>query len=182
MPHFVFTFSGSPAGCVERICLYTPWSQPQRDQTGQVRTPEQMAWAYLLQFAAQRDQAGNPIMVLPQGAQVGCTRITDSGDKPNVYCVQTALPQVTRAQHNAPFSTPVGNGQMLTMPPEAQRGRTAPVGSLEEIHDCALTNSADALFGESDGLGGTFSDIDRQTGQEVLRQATAPLPRRIAGQ
>lgn len=174
MPHYVFTFTPSVAGCVERVCLFTPW----------VQNGPALAWQWLQQFARTPDPSGRPVLMFAQNCNVGCTCTNPggAGTAPNVYCVQKAEPLIDRQQINAPYGSPIGNGHALTMPPLPTKGRDAssPQGMYENMPDCALANNADPMFGDSDGAGGTFSDLD-STGHEVIRQMTSPFPQKVVG-
>lgn len=177
MPHFVFTLEPPQAGCVERVCMFSPWPQAQQ------------AWNWLLQYAQQPGPFGQPMIMFAQGAKVSnctCTNQGGQGQQPNVYCVQRSMPTVDRQQVNAPYNTPLANGYNLTPPPVAgpsgQRRDPLqnPQGMYEDLTDAALAASADAVFGEMDGAGGTFTDVDSR-GNETLRGITAPYPKKVTG-
>ncbi len=182
MPHYCFTFDPPQAGCVARVCLYTPWTQNARSPQGQVVDPAGQAWGYLLQYANQRDPQGQPLLVFPPNPQIGCTCTNPGGTgrDPNVYCIQTHMPYVDRAQVNAPYNTPVASGRSFAPPPMPSKERTAPQGMYEDLTDCALAANGDTVFGDSDGAGGTYSDVDSQ-GREIPRQMTMPFPQKVAG-
>lgn len=181
MPHYCFTFDPPQAGCVVRVCLFTPWTQPARTPQGNL-DPSGQAWAYLLQYAQQRDAQGQPFIVFPQDPQIGCTVLNPggTGNQPNVYCVQKAEPLVDRQQVNAPYNSPVASGRGFSPPPMPSKDRAAPQGMYEDLTDCALPATADAVFGEMDGAGGTYTDVDSQ-GREVPRQMMMPPGPKVVG-
>lgn len=182
MPHFCFTFDPPQAGCAIRVCLFTPWTQPARAPNGQPMDPAQQAWAYLQQYANQRDQQGQPALVFPPNPEIKCTCLNPggTGNQPNVYCIQKADPDIGRAQINAPYNHPVGNGQSWAPPPLPSKERAAPQGAMEDLTDCALSATGDTVFGEMDGAGGTYSDVDSQ-GREIPRQMFMPPSPKIVG-
>ncbi len=182
MPHFVFTFEPAAAGCVERVCLFTPWTQPARGPDGGIMQPWQQAYGFLMQYAQQRDPQNNPLLVFTPGVQFKCTCITPggAGNTPNIYCIQKADPYIDRQQVNAPFNMPVASGRNFTPPPLPSKERVVPQGMYEDMHDCALAATSDSILGEMDGAAGTFTDIDSQ-GNEVVRGVTAPFPRKVTG-
>lgn len=182
MPHFCFTFEPSSAGCVERVCLFTPWAQPARAPNGSVVQPADQAWAYLQSFASQRDQNNNPSLVFSPGCKINCmcTNPGGTGNTPNVYCIQKADPYVGRAQVNAPYGQPVSSGGMMSTPPLPSKDRLVPQGVYEELNDCALPRTNDSLLGEMDGEGGTYTDVDSQ-GREIPRQMMMPPSQKVAG-
>src|SRR6187402_410045 len=98
MPHFLFSFSPSQAGCVERVCLSVPWTQTQRTPQGGTVSPSDAAWNYLQSVAAQRDSNGQPLLVFPQGAKIDCNCLNPAGSSPNqpptIYCIQICQPVV----------------------------------------------------------------------------------------
>ncbi len=170
MPHFAFFFSPSQVGCVERLVVQTPWYQPAQGPNGQIMDPSALAWSYVL----QQVQAGS--LVLPENAQMKCTVTNPGGHSkvPVIYCIQTAIPQIDRAQVNAPFNSPVGSGRGLTEPPrQVPRNQVGSGGMYEDLSDCALASSADSILGEADGAAGTWSDLDSQ-GRETVRQMAVP--------
>ncbi len=174
MPHFMFSVGkgAEVGGCVERVCLFTPWHKPTQvtnSQTGQpmVLQPVQIAWNWLAQQA----------LVWPQGAEIKPIMLNPggTGSAPVVYCIQKTDPVLERAQVNAPYGSPQGNGQVLTMPPiAAPKGQQSMNhGSYEEIHSSGLPNTGDTMMGEFDTLGGTFSDLE-SNGTETIRQMAIP--------
>ncbi len=188
MPHFVFIFEPAQAGCVERVALSTPWHQPVRTPQGQVLDPGAQAWSFLMQYAQQRDQFGQPALIFPSNLQPAgikciCTNPAGHSPQPNVYCIQKTEPMIDRQQVNAPYNMPVSSGGGLTLPPVQQPAnapRIAPQGMYEDLTDSALPATADAVFGEMDGAGGTYTDIDSQ-GREIKRGMTAPFPNKVTG-
>lgn len=187
MPHFAFTFEPSQAGCVERVCLFTPWDKQARAPNGAVVQPAEQAWTFLQQYAQQRDQSGNPLLTFTPGCKIGCTCINPGGQgqQPNVYCVQKADPYVGRAQVNAPWGAPVASGVSLAPPPlpgqpGAARQGCAPQGMYDDLGDSALALTGDSVFGEVDGYGGTYTDVDSQ-GREVKREIAMPFPQKVTG-
>lgn len=193
MPHFLFMCpqGKETPGCIERFMVYVPWNKPapamnghgqplSNPQTGQpvMMTPAQMAW----QWGYEQLKNSYPF---PPGVPYNCQQLTNGAPEPSAYCVQTTPPAESRVPVNAPWGTPVASHQNLTMPPSAtpQGGpRGAPQGMYEEIHDCGLVTNADPMMGEIDGAGGTFTDIDRLTGQEVVRQTYMPASPKHIGQ
>ncbi len=189
MPHFTFIFTPAQAGCVERVVLSTPWFQNARGPQGQVVDPGAQAWAYLLNFAQQRDQFGQPCLIFPSGLQPSgiqciCTNPNGHSQQPNVYCIQKTEPLVDRQQINAPYSMPVSSGGGLTPPPAQpppNAPRAVPQGMYEDLTDSALASTADSVLGDMDGAGGTYTDVDSQ-GREVKRGMMSPYPNKVAGQ
>lgn len=175
MPHFCFVNQTPvPAGFVERICAYSPWTKTQAMQTpnGVVQLdPLQAAWNAIQQLAAQNGWAfAEGVNYAPQITN----KVTDMGPAFKVYCIQFAQPGVERTQVNAPYGVPVGNGRQLTMPPMAKRERDVPQGAYEQVDSCALpTTPGDGLLSEMDGEGGTFTDLD-SLGNEVVRHEFMP--------
>ncbi len=165
-------------GCVERVCLYTPWNQPQQVQNPQngqivVMNPGQLAWQWLSSQGLVFPQGVSftPAVINPQG-----TNPAGANNQPAIYCVQKTDQSVERAQVSAPYANPVGNGKYLTEPPVQQpKGapRAVPQGAYEDLHDAGLAINSDPMMGEMDGAAGTFSDID-STGTERLRQNFMP--------
>jgi len=186
MPHFLFIFEPAQAGCVERVSLSTPWHQPVQTRQGQIMDPGAQAWAYLMNFAQQKDQFGQPCLIFPNGLQPSgikciCTNPTGHSQQPNVYCIQKTEPMIDRQQINAPYNMPVSSGGGLTLPPVMQAAnapRAAPQGMYEDLTDSALPSTADAVFGEMDGAGGTYTDLDSR-GNEIKRGLTSPYPNKV---
>ena len=169
------------AGCVERICCYSPFIAPRRHPNGQPlvdqRTGQpaagpdaQKTWNWLI-------QQGYPF---PQGIPFECI-ITNPAQKaeraPYIYCVQYTLPSATRAPIQAPYADPVGNRGSapppMAGPAPAPGERRYNPGTYEALPDVALASNSDPMIGEIDGAGGTFTDIDGQ-GNEVQRQMVQP--------
>ncbi len=165
------------AGCVERLCCYSPFIAPRRHPNGQPMVDQrsgqpiigpdaQKTWNWLV-------QQGYP---LPQGVSFECI-ITNPAQKaersPYIYCVQYTIAQATRAPIQAPYADPVGNRGNAPPPmagPAPIPGvRTPNSGTYETLPDGALPSNSDPMLGEIDGAGGTFTDIDAQ-GNEIPRQ------------
>ncbi len=183
MPHFCVDFKPAQAGCVERLCMFTPWHQPMRDNTGKVMNPWEMAFGWLQQYANQRDANGNPILALPPGAQVTASVLNTggAGTTPLVYCTQTSYPDAGRAQVNAPYAGTFQNGRGMAPPPMQQPAnapRTTPQGAYEDLTDAGLGVIGDVVFGEGDESQRTFTDIDgqgRETVRQMYQQPSAPV-------
>ena len=160
------------AGCVERLCCYTPFIKPgqmmhpQTRQMVQVAVPDEVAtWTWINQSSGQR---------LSPGADYQCVVTNPArgkGGQPSVYCVQTTEPSVVREQVNAPTMQPVGNaGSPVGPAPLPGQPRTVPFGAFEQLPDPALPGYSDPVMGDIDAAGGTYTDIDASTGQEVRRE------------
>lgn len=193
MPDFLFKVPDNvpvPAGCVERVCIRVPWSQPQRakDQNGHfvinpqngqfvVLGPPQLAWSWL-------SQQQGLFWVPGVNYEFKTTNPASQCEKPMIYCLQDGKASVDRAQYNAPYAHPVGNGQGLTMPPAAapanDPSKALSHGQYDPIDPSGLANSSDPLLGGSDGLDGTFSDTSFD-GREELRQTNNGMFGRPAG-
>ncbi len=181
MSHYCFTCpeGREVAGCVERICCYSPFlrprlhpqtRQPLADQQGRplVEPDAGRTWQWLMQLN----------YAFPQGVQFLCTvtnPMTDQSQRsPNVYCIQTTAPQASRAQVDAPYAQPVGNRGVQSAPVMASPQGAAPrhpsqAGMYDTLPDAALAGNSDPMLGEIDAAGGTYTDIDGN-GNEVPRQ------------
>ena len=186
------------AGGIERICCCTPFArsvlrQFRHPQTGQivqkqVAAPDEMAtWNWLQSIV---DATGRQAYPFVPGADYQCviTNPAQSGERtPVVYCCQITAPAVARAPVDAPTAQPVGNpGAAIGMPPLAGQKRTQDAGIMEPLSDVALPGNADPTLGTIDPEGGTFTDTDILTGQELpreyIRQAPPPMHQQVHGE
>jgi hypothetical protein len=162
-----------PAGAVERVLVCSPFVAQAnvRNQMGQVvqaMVPDKRA---AFQFASQNAPMCPNVDYdcYPLSKMYGANERTAS-----VLCSQTAAPAVTQqyVQSAQPVGQPVGNpGHAIQ--PQRQPGQKNEFG-YEELPDAALPATQDAVFGDIDGAGGTFTDIDSQ-GNEVRRQMSVPI-------
>lgn len=175
MPHICFINDPQqgavPVGYVERVCVYSPWTQNQRAQNGATVNPIEAAWYALQQLAQKNGWVFSPGV---DYKPMITNKATDMGNEFKCYCVQFAQPSVERAQVNAPYGVPHGNGRQLTMPPVATKERSVAQGLYEQIDQSALpANAGDGLMAEMDGEGGTWTDLD-SLGNEVVRHELMP--------
>ncbi len=187
MPHFCFIFTLPQAGCVERLCLFTPWATPQQVQgpNGVVMaTPEQLAFNYIVQQAQTRDGYGNPLLPLPPGSPVDVrkTNPTGAGKEPVIYCTQVAYPAADRVQTNAPYADAVGQRGLAPPPMQmpANAPRMVPQGAYEPLTDAGLGVIGDSMMGDQDETQRTFTDID-SLGNETVRGLYAVPGPPVAG-
>lgn len=183
MPVFQFTFSPPTAGCMASVVVQTPWDQKQNYEKpsqqfpqGRVLSPPEAAFAFLCNYANQRDANGNCLLYFPPNVQTKCELLGDKNGQPAVGTVQKFEPTSDRQQVNAPDNFPVGNGRSYALPPEQpQKGaaRAVPQGLYEDLTDCALPRTSDSLLGDMDGEAGTYTDTDSM-GNEVVRQLAMP--------
>lgn len=187
MPVFQFTFGPPTAGCVAKVILKTPWDRPVREQPsqhfpqGRILNPPEAACAWLGSYGAQQDQYGNPVLLFPPGSQPLIHQIGNEHGPAQVLAIEPYPPIVDRQQVNAPYGQPVGNGRSFALPPEQPKPnapRAVPMGMYEPLADCAVTLNSDSLMGDSDGEGGTYTDIDSM-GNEVVRQLAMPQGPRV---
>lgn len=105
--------------------------------------------------------------------------VADDPKAPKVVAIQfTPMAVQQHAPVNAVFNSPTGNGQVLTMPPEQvpqNQIRHDPTGfEMQDIDNSALPRNSDPVMGDMDPSGGTFTDYDPVTKQEVQRTTLRP--------
>lgn len=183
MPHLKFTCPEQQriAGCLQAFMMYTPFDPRLQVQTQQgPMTGAQVAWNLAMQDCA------NKRIPLPPQCQFAPTLIStnkDQGEQPSIYMVEITQPTANRVQTNAVEGMPVGNGYSLAPPPTIQpmnAPRANPMGSYDELPDCALAANHDTMMGEMDGEGGTWTDVDSR-GNEVPRRMYIEPSKPIAG-
>lgn len=188
MPVFKFTFEPPTAGCVASVLVQTPWAAAQNQEPpsqaypqGRVLSPPEAAFSFLCNYANQRDANGTCLMYFPQNAEIKCQAVNQSHGGPGVGDVTVYPATADRQQINAPYNMPIGNGRVLTLPPEQapkNAQRAVPCGMYEQLEDCAVGNTSDPLMGEMDAEGGTWTDFSPTDRTEVKREVAMPYPKK----
>lgn len=189
MPVFKFTLGPPTAGCLASVVVQTPWAaeknyeQPsQQFPQGRWLTPPEAAYAFLCNYANQRDGNGTCFMYFPpEPRQIQCQAVSAHNGGPGIAEPTVYPATVDRQQVNAPYNMPIGNGRGLTLPPEqtpknAPRG--VPCGMYEQLEDVALANTSDPLMGEMDAEGGTWTDFSPTDRTETKREIAMPYPKK----
>lgn len=178
MPTYVFIAdneAGIPAGYCQRVTQSTQMTRNFKDRDGVVKGPDVYAFRLI-------QKAGVPLLPNVVYRPHLISRDAPQGDM--LISVQTAQPSLAQVQVNAPYAEMQGNrGQdMIPMPIPGDKTRWAPAGDLEPLPDAALPSSGgDGLYGEMDGLAGTYSDT-LSNGQEVFRPQDMRIPQSLPNQ
>jgi hypothetical protein len=157
------------AGCICRIGCIGPFHRMvQHPKTGQpVQVPDYNA---ALNWITSQLQGGAQF---PNGCNFQeyalNHQMMPNHTKPQIIFVQTAAPSVSQqhVQSGQPYGPPYGQGgQTLTQPPLSADPLNIGRSGIEDLPDVALPRTQDSFL-DTDPLGGTFSEIDKDGREEI---------------
>jgi hypothetical protein len=163
MAIYLFVFNSQP-GRVERMVVSSPYvnAQGQPDPLTTWKWARTLQYPYPIQMMQQGAQQV-AVMPAPRAIPLNIQQSTNP-QQPDLLCVQLAEPAISQQNviSGMPVGMPTGNSGNMAPPPQA--GPPAPQGSFNSglydvLPEAALPGSPDAMFGEGDNAGGTYTDI-----------------------